>query len=72
MAHSQTSLDEVEQQPSRDLEEIDDLDYSKRAQWLRATILGANDGLVSTATLMIDVGAVKQDIKAMIVTGSQV
>ncbi|XP_057954922.1 vacuolar iron transporter homolog 2-like [Malania oleifera] len=44
-------------------------DYSKRAQWLRAAVLGANDGLVSTASLMMGVGAVKQDIKAMILTG---
>ncbi|XP_074270381.1 vacuolar iron transporter homolog 2-like [Silene latifolia] len=44
-------------------------DYSKRAQWLRAAVLGANDGLVSTASLMMGVGAVKQDVKAMILTG---
>ncbi|RAL40695.1 unnamed protein product [Cuscuta campestris] len=44
-------------------------DYAKRAPWLRAAVLGANDGLVSTASLMMGVGAVKQDIKAMILTG---
>ncbi|XP_022158540.1 vacuolar iron transporter homolog 2-like [Momordica charantia] len=44
-------------------------DYSKRAQWLRAAVLGANDGLVSTASLMMGVGAVKPDVKAMILTG---
>ncbi|KAL8061050.1 hypothetical protein ABFS82_02G063400 [Erythranthe guttata] len=53
-------------QPEED-EEI--FDYSKRAQWLRAAILGANDGLVSIASLMMGVGAVKDDIKAMILTG---
>ncbi|XP_012828283.1 PREDICTED: vacuolar iron transporter homolog 4-like [Erythranthe guttata] len=37
--------------------------------WLRAAILGANDGLVSIASLMMGVGAVKDDIKAMILTG---
>ncbi|CAB4298101.1 unnamed protein product [Prunus armeniaca] len=26
-----------------------DFDYSQRGQWLRAAILGANDGLVSVA-----------------------
>ncbi|KMT19517.1 hypothetical protein BVRB_1g011400 [Beta vulgaris subsp. vulgaris] len=46
-----------------------ELDYSKRSQWLRAAVLGANDGLVSTAALMMGVGAVKQDVKAMILTG---
>lgn len=44
-------------------------DYSKRAQWLRAAVLGANDGLVSTASLMMGIGAVKHDVKAMILTG---
>jgi hypothetical protein len=29
--------------------------YSHRAPWLRATVLGANDGLVSTASLMLGV-----------------
>ncbi|CAL5209407.1 unnamed protein product [Lathyrus oleraceus] len=47
----------------------DEFDYSKRSQWLRAAVLGANDGLVSTASLMMGVGAVKQDIKAMILSG---
>ncbi|XP_021771445.1 vacuolar iron transporter homolog 4-like [Chenopodium quinoa] len=49
--------------------ENDDLDYTKRAQWLRAAVLGANDGLITTASLMMGVGAVKQDVKAMILTG---
>nr|DAD39018.1 TPA_asm: hypothetical protein HUJ06_013341 [Nelumbo nucifera] len=49
--------------------EVKDFDYTQRAQWLRAAVLGANDGLISTASLMMGVGAVKQDAKAMIVTG---
>ncbi|KAH6836944.1 Vacuolar iron transporter family protein [Perilla frutescens var. hirtella] len=44
-------------------------DYSKRAQWLRAAALGANDGLLSTASLMMGVGAVRRDVKSMILTG---
>ncbi|CAL9247898.1 unnamed protein product [Arabidopsis halleri] len=44
-------------------------DYSKRAQWLRAAVLGANDGLVSTASLMMGIGAVKQDVRTMLLTG---
>ncbi|KAL4588500.1 hypothetical protein LXL04_001391 [Taraxacum kok-saghyz] len=43
--------------------------YSQRGQWLRAAVLGANDGLVSVASLMMGVGAVKNDVKAMILTG---
>ena len=32
-----------------------------RAGWLRAAVLGANDGLVSTASLMIGVSAARAD-----------
>ncbi|KAJ9687147.1 hypothetical protein PVL29_015843 [Vitis rotundifolia] len=49
--------------------EAEDFDYSKRGQWLRAATLGANDGLVSIASLMMGVGAVKEDITAMILAG---
>ncbi|XP_010934147.1 vacuolar iron transporter homolog 2-like [Elaeis guineensis] len=45
------------------------VDYAARAQWLRAAVLGANDGLVSVASLMIGVGAVNQTAKAMLVSG---
>ncbi|OIT38078.1 vacuolar iron transporter -like 4 [Nicotiana attenuata] len=54
----------------------EDFDYSQRAQWLRAAVLGANDGLVSTASLMITtrnpwmgVGAVQKNVNTMILTG---
>ncbi|OAY72689.1 vacuolar iron transporter homolog 4-like [Ananas comosus] len=48
----------------------DELDYSKRAQWLRAAVLGANDGLVSTASLIMGVGAVRDGgARAMLVAG---
>ncbi|KAL8189000.1 hypothetical protein R6Q57_030028 [Mikania cordata] len=46
-----------------------DFDYSQRGQWLRAAVLGATDGLVSVASLMMGVGAVKHDVRAMILTG---
>ncbi|KAJ6730614.1 VACUOLAR IRON TRANSPORTER-like protein 1-RELATED [Salix viminalis] len=77
MAGNQTSLNaatfalpvnDIEQQATLEVE-TEEYDYSKRAQWLRAAVLGANDGLVSTASLMMGVGAVKQDIKVMILTG---
>ncbi|XP_054800184.1 vacuolar iron transporter homolog 4-like [Prosopis cineraria] len=44
-------------------------DYSQRGQWLRAAVLGANDGLVSIASLMMGVGAVKEDVRAMLLAG---
>ncbi|KAI3715773.1 hypothetical protein L6452_22760 [Arctium lappa] len=46
-----------------------DFDFSQRGQWLRAAVLGATDGLVSVASLMMGVGAVKHDVRAMILTG---
>ncbi|XP_061364590.1 vacuolar iron transporter homolog 4-like [Gastrolobium bilobum] len=57
---------DVEQQRGQ---EVEGLDYAKRAQWLRAAVLGANDGLLSTASLMMGVGAVRKDSKTMILTG---
>ncbi|CAN6245313.1 unnamed protein product [Urochloa humidicola] len=45
------------------------VDYLARAQWLRAAVLGANDGLVSVASLMIGVGAVNDGARAMLVSG---
>ncbi|KAF3967208.1 hypothetical protein CMV_008773 [Castanea mollissima] len=46
----------------------DELDYTKRGKWLRTAILGANDLLLSTACLMIGVGAVRTDFKSMILS----
>ncbi|TVU02411.1 hypothetical protein EJB05_52092, partial [Eragrostis curvula] len=45
------------------------VDYMARAQWLRAAVLGSNDGLVSVASLMIGVGAVNEGARAMLVSG---
>ncbi|WCJ41505.1 Vacuolar iron transporter (VIT) family protein [Euphorbia peplus] len=62
------SSTDLEKQSNPNLE-IEVLDYSKRAQWLRAAVLGANDGLLSTTSLMVGVGAVRKDPKTMIITG---
>ncbi|KAM0025520.1 putative Ccc1 family protein [Helianthus debilis subsp. tardiflorus] len=59
--------DKTEQHDQACIEE--DFDYSQRGQWLRAAVLGATDGLVSVASLMMGVGAVKHDVRAMILTG---
>ena len=40
-----------------------------RAGWLRAAVLGANDGLVSTASLMIGVAAARVDDSFLITAG---
>ncbi|KAK4271217.1 hypothetical protein QN277_019941 [Acacia crassicarpa] len=61
-----TSLPSIGENPNED----DNItDYSQRAQWLRAAVLGANDGLVSVASIMMGVGAVKEDISAMLLSG---
>jgi len=46
----------------------DELDYTKRGKWHRTAILGVNDLLLSTASLMIGVGAVQTDFKSMILS----
>jgi len=50
----------------------DDLQYnSHRGPWLRALILGANDGLVSIASLMLGIGAISKtyDGRTMVLSG---
>ncbi|KAF5196493.1 Vacuolar iron transporter like, partial [Thalictrum thalictroides] len=56
------------QQASLEIEEKE-FDYSKRSQWLRAAVLGATDGLISIACIMMGVGSVKKDHKSMIISG---
>ncbi|XP_009587129.1 vacuolar iron transporter homolog 4-like [Nicotiana tomentosiformis] len=63
-----TVLKEHDNQNQNEVPE-EEFDYSQRAQWLRAGILGANDGLVTTASLMMGVGAVQKDVNAMILIG---
>ena len=40
-----------------------------RAGWLRAAVLGVNDGLVSTASLMVGVSAAMQSDSVILTTG---
>ncbi len=42
---------------------------SDRIGWLRATVLGANDGIVSTASLLLGVAAAGSDRQGMLVAG---
>ncbi|MCL7028524.1 hypothetical protein MKW94_021691 [Papaver nudicaule] len=50
-------------------EKEDCINYSQRAQWLRPAVLGANDGLVSTASMMMGAGAFDDDLKVMFFAG---
>lgn len=43
--------------------------YSDRAPWLRAAVLGANDGLVSVASIMLGVSGGSQDKHTLILSG---
>lgn len=43
--------------------------YVNRAGWLRAAVLGANDGLLSTGSLMAGVAAAQADARMLLVTG---
>lgn len=44
--------------------------YSHRAGWLRAAVLGANDGLVSTASLIVGVAAASASETAILTAGA--
>ncbi|KAL8540654.1 hypothetical protein ACS0TY_002046 [Phlomoides rotata] len=47
---------------------VEPFDYSTRVEWHRAAVLGANDGFVSVASLMMGVGSVRDEGKAVLLT----
>ena len=56
------SLTEARREPERH--------YSGRVGWLRAAVLGANDGLVSTSSLIIGVALADAALKAILLAGT--
>ena len=46
-----------------------EIHYISRVGWLRAAVLGANDGLISTASLIVGVAASHADKNAILLTG---
>jgi VIT1/CCC1 family predicted Fe2+/Mn2+ transporter len=44
--------------------------YINRAGWLRAAVLGANDGIVSVASLIVGVAAASPDRTAILIAGA--
>ena len=46
-----------------------ELHRASRIGWLRAAVLGANDGLVSTASLIVGVAAATPELSAVLVAG---
>jgi VIT1/CCC1 family predicted Fe2+/Mn2+ transporter len=47
-----------------------ELHRAHRIGWLRAAVLGANDGIVSTSSLVIGVAAAHADLHAILVSGT--
>jgi len=47
-----------------------ELHRSHRIGWLRAAVLGANDGIVSTSSLVIGVAAAHADMHAILISGT--
>ena len=47
----------------------DEIHRSHRAPWLRAAVLGVNDGIVSTSSLMLGVLAADSSSKAILIAG---
>jgi len=43
--------------------------YTQRSNWLRAAVLGANDGILSTASLIIGVAAASENREAIVLAG---
>lgn len=43
--------------------------FSHRSNWLRAGVLGANDGLISTAALLMGMTAAEPEAKTLLLTG---
>jgi VIT1/CCC1 family predicted Fe2+/Mn2+ transporter len=46
-----------------------ELHRTQRIGWLRAAVLGANDGIISTSSLMVGVAAASADRRAIVVAG---
>jgi VIT1/CCC1 family predicted Fe2+/Mn2+ transporter len=44
--------------------------YSQRSSWLRAAVLGANDGIVSTASLVVGVAAASAGRNEVLIAGT--
>lgn len=56
-------------EPKDGEEYCDHVHHSNRAPWLRALVLGANDGLVSVAALLMGVGSGSPDLAVLRLSG---
>ena len=48
----------------------DDPHLIDRSRWLRAAVLGGNDGIVSTASVVVGVAAAEPDIRVVLIAGT--
>jgi VIT1/CCC1 family predicted Fe2+/Mn2+ transporter len=48
---------------------IPEMHFTHRVGWLRAAVLGANDGIVSTASLIVGVAAAEASRSNVLVAG---
>lgn len=46
-----------------------EMHFLQRSGWLRASVLGANDGIISTASLLMGIAAAGADNHALLITG---
>ena len=56
-------------EPGQHEDEPHEGNVSGRLNWLRAGVLGANDGIVSTASLVVGVAGATNDTTAILVAG---
>ena len=50
-------------------EDVRESDFHSRLNWLRAAVLGANDGIVSVAGLVVGVAAATTDVHSLMIAG---
>lgn len=66
---SEQRADRIVPRPQRHGRHTPEVHRSHRAGWLRAAVLGANDGIVSTASLMLGVAAADAGRSALLISG---
>ncbi len=64
-----SELPDAALEPAQHDDEPHDTNVSGRLNWLRAGVLGANDGIVSTASLVVGVAGASSDRTAILVAG---
>lgn len=71
LQHSSIPLEGVTVSSEVEYEELPDehSHFSQRSPWLRAAVLGANDGLVSNASLMLGIGGGTAELRTVVLAG---